>query len=92
MTTAANSAPVDLSPVLGSASGIGLATFDGEQVLDVWYPAPCLGSDAIDVSGQWPGPPGLDVDVTGAIPAFAGMYLNRTIYKRGYVCFGCVLI
>ncbi|MUH46441.1 MAG: 2,3,4,5-tetrahydropyridine-2,6-dicarboxylate N-succinyltransferase, partial [Actinobacteria bacterium] len=51
MTTAANSAPVDLSPVLGSASGIGLATFDGEQVLDVWYPAPCLGSDAIDVSG-----------------------------------------
>ena len=34
-----------------AASGLGLATFDGETVLDVWYPAPALGTSPPDVPG-----------------------------------------
>lgn len=34
-----------------SASGLGLATVHAEQVLDVWYPQPTLGTTAIDVTG-----------------------------------------
>ncbi len=35
--------------VTGGASGLGLATFDGNTILDVWYPAPALGTDPLDV-------------------------------------------
>jgi 2,3,4,5-tetrahydropyridine-2-carboxylate N-succinyltransferase len=34
-----------------SASAIGLATFSGETLLDVWYPKPSLSSKPADVSG-----------------------------------------
>jgi 2,3,4,5-tetrahydropyridine-2-carboxylate N-succinyltransferase len=34
-----------------SASAIGLATFSGETLLDVWYPKPLLGTKPADVSG-----------------------------------------
>ncbi|MDZ4249607.1 MAG: 2,3,4,5-tetrahydropyridine-2,6-dicarboxylate N-succinyltransferase [Candidatus Nanopelagicales bacterium] len=40
-----------LEPALGPAAGIGLATVSGESVLEVWYPAPALGSTAPDVPG-----------------------------------------
>lgn len=43
--------PVDLSAVTGPASAIGLATFVGDQVLDVWFPQPALASTPTDVSG-----------------------------------------
>lgn len=33
----------------GGASGLGLATFAGDTVLDVWYPAPALGTTPTDV-------------------------------------------
>ncbi len=48
MTTTTEAA---LEPVTGSACGLGLATYAGDQVLDVWYPAPALGSGIIDVPG-----------------------------------------
>ena len=35
----------------GSASAIGLATYSGDTLLDVWYPQPVLGSSAAGVSG-----------------------------------------
>ena len=35
--------------VTGAASGLGLATFAGNLMLDVWYPAPALGADPPDV-------------------------------------------
>lgn len=34
-----------------SASAIGLATFSGETLLDVWYPKPALSTKPADVSG-----------------------------------------
>ena len=34
-----------------SASAIGLATFSGETLLDVWYPKPSLSTSPSDVSG-----------------------------------------
>ncbi|MSW43577.1 MAG: 2,3,4,5-tetrahydropyridine-2,6-dicarboxylate N-succinyltransferase, partial [Actinobacteria bacterium] len=40
-----------LAPVSGPAAGLGLATFAGDVMLDVWYPSPCLGSTVTDVSG-----------------------------------------
>ncbi len=33
----------------GGASGLGLATFHGDAILDVWYPAPALGTSPPDV-------------------------------------------
>ena len=45
MTTDAAAGPT----VTGGASGLGLATFDGDAILDVWYPAPSLGTDPLDV-------------------------------------------
>lgn len=33
----------------GGASGLGLATYAGDTVLDVWYPAPALGTTPPDV-------------------------------------------
>ena len=32
------------------ASGLGLASYYGDNLLDVWYPAPSLGSDPADVA------------------------------------------
>ena len=37
--------------VTGGASGLGLATVAGDVVLDVWYPAPALGTSPADVPG-----------------------------------------
>lgn len=42
----------------GSASGLGLATTDGQDLLDVWYPEPVLGSTPADV-------PNLDAGTKG---------------------------
>jgi 2,3,4,5-tetrahydropyridine-2-carboxylate N-succinyltransferase len=41
----------ELAPVSGPAAGLGLATFAGDVMLDVWYPSPCLGNIGTDVSG-----------------------------------------
>lgn len=38
-----------LDPVTGAASGLGLATLDGDVVIDVWFPQPALGSTPDDV-------------------------------------------
>lgn len=35
--------------VSGPAAGLGLATFDGDSVLEVWYPEPVLGATPVDV-------------------------------------------
>jgi 2,3,4,5-tetrahydropyridine-2-carboxylate N-succinyltransferase len=40
-----------VAPVTSGASGLGLATFDGETMLDAWYPAPALGTTPEDVPG-----------------------------------------
>lgn len=45
MTTAAAEDPT----VTGGASGLGLATFAGDTILEVWYPAPALGTMPPDV-------------------------------------------
>ena len=46
-----SSTPVDLSPISGPASAIGLATFAGDTLLDAWYPSPALSQTPTDVSG-----------------------------------------
>ncbi len=38
-----------LAPVSGPASAIGLASYSGDTLLDVWYPNPCLGPVPADV-------------------------------------------
>lgn len=35
--------------VSGPAAALGLATFDGDSVLEVWYPEPVLGATPVDV-------------------------------------------
>jgi 2,3,4,5-tetrahydropyridine-2-carboxylate N-succinyltransferase len=40
---------LELPPVTGSASAIGLATLSGEEVLDVWYPQPALGDSPTEI-------------------------------------------
>lgn len=45
MTSDASSA----TTVSGPAAGLGLATFDGDSVLEVWYPEPVLGATPVDV-------------------------------------------
>ena len=45
MTTAA----AEDHTVTGGASGLGLATFAGDTILEVWYPAPALGTTPTDV-------------------------------------------
>jgi 2,3,4,5-tetrahydropyridine-2-carboxylate N-succinyltransferase len=40
---------VNISKASGPASGLGLATYFGDQLLDVWYPNPTLGDTPIDV-------------------------------------------
>ena len=37
--------------VAGPACGLGLATWDGDTLLDAWFPAPALGTDAQDSLG-----------------------------------------
>lgn len=39
-----------LSPVDGPAAALGIATMDGDSVLDVWYPQPVLGAKPADVA------------------------------------------
>lgn len=45
MTSDASSA----TTVSGPAAGLGLATFDGDSVMEVWYPEPILGATPVDV-------------------------------------------
>jgi 2,3,4,5-tetrahydropyridine-2,6-dicarboxylate N-succinyltransferase len=47
-TVALVSTPI---PVQGSASGVGLATYADDVLLDVWYPAPALGAEPTDLQG-----------------------------------------
>ena len=42
---------MDLAPVSSSACAHGLATYAGDALLDVWYPAPALGDSATPVPG-----------------------------------------
>ena len=55
-----SSASIDkhMTPVSGPASALGIATMDGEETLDVWYPSPVLGAEPADV-------PNLDAGVKG---------------------------
>lgn len=39
----------DATTVSGPAAGLGLATYDGDSVLEVWYPEPALGAAPVDV-------------------------------------------
>lgn len=39
------------SKISGPASGLGLATYAGDTLLDVWYPNPTLGETPIDIPG-----------------------------------------
>ncbi|MDP1878145.1 MAG: 2,3,4,5-tetrahydropyridine-2,6-dicarboxylate N-succinyltransferase [Actinomycetota bacterium] len=50
--------------VTGGAAGLGLATFDGDVMLDVWYPAPALGSTPLDVPSL---DSGIDADVARGV-------------------------
>lgn len=36
--------------VQSPASGLGLATFFGDEILDVWYPSPSLSAEPVDVA------------------------------------------
>lgn len=45
MTSDASSA----TTVHGPAAALGLATFDGDSVMEVWYPEPVLGASPVDV-------------------------------------------
>lgn len=47
-----------LIPVTGPAAALGLATMDGDDILDVWYPEPVLGRAPADV-------PNLDAGTKG---------------------------
>jgi len=40
----------ELVPVSGPASGLGLATVDGDTILDVWFPRPSLAAEPMDVA------------------------------------------
>lgn len=50
-----------LRPVTGPAAALGLATMDGSNILDVWYPAPVLGTDPADVPNLDSGTKGDDI-------------------------------
>lgn len=39
-----------VTPASGPAAALGLATMDGPQLLDVWYPRPRLGNEPADVA------------------------------------------
>lgn len=40
----------DAQTVQGAASGLGLATYFGDEILDVWYPSPSLSTEPNDVA------------------------------------------
>ena len=40
-----------LAPVSGPASALGVATYDGDELLEAWYPSPALGATPPDVDG-----------------------------------------
>ena len=40
---------VNILKISGPASGLGLATYAGDQLLDVWYPNPTLGDTPVDI-------------------------------------------
>jgi len=46
----ANTNNEHLSPVSGPAAALGIATMDGDSVVDVWYPQPVLGTQPADVA------------------------------------------
>jgi 2,3,4,5-tetrahydropyridine-2,6-dicarboxylate N-succinyltransferase len=50
-----------LTPVAGPAAALGLATMDGGDILDVWYPHPVLGSAPADVPNLDAGTKGDDI-------------------------------
>lgn len=50
-----------LTPVSGPASALGLATMDGDSLLDVWYPNPVLGDHPLDVENLDAGTKGDEV-------------------------------
>lgn len=43
--------PSSTQPTTSPASGLGLATYSGDELLDVWYPAPALSREPLDVEG-----------------------------------------
>lgn len=47
--TSDTSDALEAATVHGSAAALGLATYDGDSLLEVWYPEPALGSAAVDV-------------------------------------------
>jgi 2,3,4,5-tetrahydropyridine-2-carboxylate N-succinyltransferase len=51
----------ELTPVSGPAAALGLATMDGDDILDVWYPQPVLGSTPADVPNLDAGTKGDDI-------------------------------
>lgn len=51
----------ELTPVSGPAAALGLATMDGDDILDVWYPQPVLGSTPADVPKLDAGTKGDDI-------------------------------
>jgi 2,3,4,5-tetrahydropyridine-2,6-dicarboxylate N-succinyltransferase len=50
--------------VTGGASGLGLATYAGDVILDVWYPQPALGTTPPDVPNL---DAGIDSDATRGV-------------------------
>ena len=50
-----------LTPVSGPAAALGLATMDGDNLLDVWYPNPVLGDQPADVENLDAGTKGDEV-------------------------------
>ena len=50
-----------LTPVAGPAAALGLATMDGTDILDVWYPKPVLGQAPADVPNLDAGTKGDDI-------------------------------
>lgn len=50
-----------LTPVAGPAAALGLATMDGTDILDVWYPNPALSSSPVDVPNLDAGTKGDDI-------------------------------
>ena len=47
--TSDTSDALEAATVSGPAAALGLATYDGDSLLEVWYPEPVLGSTPVDV-------------------------------------------
>ncbi|MHB1066843.1 MAG: 2,3,4,5-tetrahydropyridine-2,6-dicarboxylate N-succinyltransferase [Candidatus Nanopelagicales bacterium] len=56
--------PAAATAVTGGAAGLGLATFDGDVMLESWYPAPALGDTPLDVPSL---DSGIDADVARGV-------------------------